>query len=96
MSEQITLRLDDHLVEHGRARAAASGSTLTDWVRTACRRQAALEVALQARSEEDARGPLYTDDQEEAIMRVRARRALASFADPQADPDGANPDVAVR
>ena len=82
MTEKIAVRLDDVLAENARTAAAASGATLSDWVRSAIRHQVALDVALRARAEEDARPPLYSLDQENALMDARQRRALAAFDDP--------------
>lgn len=86
VTEQIAVRLDDGLAENARAAAAAAGTTLSDWVRSALRRQVALATALRARAEEDARGPLYSAAEEDALMDTRERRALAAFDDPQSDP----------
>jgi hypothetical protein len=34
---------------------------------------------MRARAEEDARGPVYTDEQESALMAARRRRAIAAL-----------------
>lgn len=87
VTEQIAIRLDDRLAESARAAAAASGTNLSAWVRSAIRNQVALSVALRARTEEDARGQLYSESEEDALMDARARRALAAFAFADADTD---------
>jgi hypothetical protein len=79
MTVQIAIRLDDALAENARAAAAAAGTNLSEWVRSAIRHQAALAVALRARAEEDAREPVYNDEQEAALMAARHRRALATL-----------------
>jgi hypothetical protein len=76
---QMTVRLDDRLAETARAEAAAAGKNLSDWVRDAIINQARLATALRARAEEDARGPLHSPAQEDALMAERQRRAAASF-----------------
>jgi hypothetical protein len=76
---QMTLRLDDRLAETAKAEAAAAGQNLSDWVRDAILHQARLSTALRARAEEDARGPLYTPEQEDALLAERQRRAVAAF-----------------
>jgi hypothetical protein len=76
---QIALRLDDRLAETARAEAAAAGKNLSDWVRDAIIYQARLATALRARAEEDARGSLYTPEQEDALMDERQSRAVAAF-----------------
>jgi antitoxin component of RelBE/YafQ-DinJ toxin-antitoxin module len=81
MTVQIALRLDDELAAAARASAEASGTTLSDWVRSAMRRQASVDIALRARAEEDSRPALRTADQEDALMRARRRRAVAAFTD---------------
>lgn len=83
MTVQIALRLDDELAESARVAAAADGTNLSEWIRRAIRRQAALATALRARAEEDARAPLYTPEQEDALMASRRRRAAAAFAGEQ-------------
>ncbi len=85
MPEQIAVRLDDGLAENARAAAAAAGTTLSDWVQSAIRQHVTLATALRARAEEDARPPLYTDAEEDALMDARQRRALAAFDDPGSD-----------
>jgi hypothetical protein len=79
MTVQIAVRLDDGLAEQVRAAAADAGSNLSDWVRTALAHQVALATAMRARAEEDARAPLYTAEQERAVIRSRRRRALAAL-----------------
>jgi hypothetical protein len=81
MTVQIALRLDDELAAEARASAAASGTTLSDWVRSAMRRQASADAALRARAEEDSRPALRTVDEEDALMSARRRRAVAAFTD---------------
>lgn len=76
---QMTVRLDDRLAETARAEAAAAGQNLSDWVRDAIIYQARLATALRARAEEDARGSLYSPEQEDALMADRRRRAIAAF-----------------
>jgi hypothetical protein len=79
MAVQIAIRLDDALAANARAAATAAGTNLSDWIRCAIRQQAALATALQARAEEDAGPPLYTDEQEDALVAARRRRAIATF-----------------
>lgn len=79
MSEQMTLRLDDRLAASAREAAAEDGSSVSDWVRGAIRHQLALKTALRARAEEDRRGGLYTDEQEDALLDARARESAAAF-----------------
>jgi Arc/MetJ-type ribon-helix-helix transcriptional regulator len=79
MTVQIAVKLDDHLAEQVRAAAADAGTNLSEWVRAALQRQASLAKALRARAEEDARGSVYTDEQEAALMAVRRRRAVAAL-----------------
>lgn len=79
MTVQIAVRLDDALAEDVRAAAAAAGTNLSDWVRTAIRRQAALATALRARAEEDARPQLYDQEQEDTLVAARRRRAAVMF-----------------
>ena len=76
---RIALRLDDSLAENAEAAAAAAGQTLSEWLRGAILHRAKLDTALRARAEEDARGPLYTPEQEETLMAHRKRLALAAF-----------------
>jgi hypothetical protein len=76
---QISLRVDDGLAENAKKAAAYEGLDLSDWVRNAMRRDLQLMTAMQARAEEDARGPLYTPEQEEALMDERQRRGIAAF-----------------
>ena len=80
MTVQIALRLDECLAASARAAAAADGTTVSEWIREAIRKEAALATALRARAEEDARSPLYTAEQEEALLAERQRRAVAAFA----------------
>lgn len=82
MTVQIAVRLDDGLAEAARAAAADDGTNLSEWIRTAIRRQAAVARAWRARAEEDAEGPLYTAGQEDALMTARMQRAVAAFDDP--------------
>ena len=79
MTVQIAVRLDDTLAENARAAAAAAGTNLSEWIRTAIRQQAALATAMRARAEEDARPALYTNEQEDALVTARSRRAIAAF-----------------
>jgi hypothetical protein len=62
-----------------RAAAAAAGTNLSEWVRSAIRQQATLATALRARAEEDTGRRLYTDEQEDALLAARRRRAVAAF-----------------
>jgi hypothetical protein len=80
MPVQIAIRLDDALAANARAAANAAGTNLSEWIRSAIRQQAALATALRARAEEDAGPPLYTDEQEHALLTARRRRA-APFTD---------------
>jgi 8-oxo-dGTP pyrophosphatase MutT (NUDIX family) len=75
MTVQIAVRLDDVLAENARAAAAAAaaGTNLSEWVRSAIRQQAALATALRARAEEDTGPRLYTDEQEDALLAARCR-----------------------
>lgn len=93
MGDQLVIRLDDALGAQVRAAAAAAGDTLSNWARSALTQKAALDTALRARAEEDARGPLYTDDQEEALMSARAQRGLAAFDDPDIGSGAGQPSV---
>jgi len=79
MTVQIAVRLDNALAENVRAAAAAAGTNLSEWIRTAIRQQAALATAMRARAEEDARPALYTNEQEDALVTARSRRAIAAF-----------------
>jgi len=88
MPVQIAIRLDDVMAEQSRAEAAAAGTTLSEWVRSAVRHQLSLATAMRARAEEDARAPLYSPAEEDALMDARERRAVAAFEHPDADPDG--------
>ena len=79
MTVQIAVKLDDGLAEQVKAAAADAGTNLSEWVRTALQRQAAVAKAIRARAEEDARAPLYTNAQERALMEARRRRAIAAL-----------------
>jgi post-segregation antitoxin (ccd killing protein) len=79
MTVQIAVKLDDGLAEQVRAAAADAGTNLSEWVRTALQQQAAVAKARRARAEEDARAPLYTDQQERALMAARRRRAISAL-----------------
>ena len=79
MTVQIAVKLDDGLAEQVKAAAADAGTNLSEWVRTALQRQAAAAKAIRARAEEDARAPLYTNEQERALMEARRRRAIAAL-----------------
>lgn len=79
MTVQIAVKLDDGLAEQVKAAAADAGTDLSEWVRSALRRQATVAEAMRARAEEDARGPAYTDEQEVALMMARRRRAIAAL-----------------
>jgi hypothetical protein len=79
MTVQIAVKLDDGLAEQVKAAAADAGTNLSEWVRTALQRQAAIAKALRARAEEDVRAPLYTNEQEHALMETRRRRAIAAL-----------------
>jgi hypothetical protein len=85
MGDQLVIRLDDVFGAQVRAAAAAAGDTLSDWARSALAQKAALDTALRARAEEDAHGPLYTEEQEDVLLAARARRGLAAFDDPDLD-----------
>jgi len=79
MTVQIAVRLDDDLAELARAAAADAGTNLSEWVRAAIRRQAALATAFRARAEEDAGPALYGEADEDALVASRRRRAAAAF-----------------
>jgi hypothetical protein len=79
VTEQIAVRLDDSLAENARSAAAAAGTTLSEWVRTAIRQKIALATALRAREEEDARPVLRSAGDDEALVIARRRRAAAAF-----------------
>jgi len=79
MSEQMTLRLDDRLAAGARDAAAAAGSSVSDWVRSAIRHQLALTTALRARAEEDARGALFSEEQEDVLLDARMAESVAAF-----------------
>jgi hypothetical protein len=78
MTVQIAIRLDDSLAEDVKTAAAAAGTNLSDWVRTALARQVVAARALRARAEEDAR-PLYSAEQDAALSAARRRRAIAAL-----------------
>lgn len=79
MTVQVAVRLDDSLAESAREAAAAAGTNLSEWVRSAIRQQAALATARRARAEEDARTPVYSEEQERSLMAARRRRAIYSL-----------------
>ena len=79
MTVQIAVKLDDGLAEQVKAAAAEAVTNLSEWVRTALQHQAAVAKARRARAEEDARAPLYTDEQERTLMAARRRRAIAAL-----------------
>ena len=79
MTVQIALRLEPGLAESARAAAADTGTTLSEWIRRTIRREAAAATARRARVEEDTRPPLYTPEQEDALMVSRRARAAAAF-----------------
>lgn len=79
MTVQIAVKLDDGLAEQVKAAAADAGTNLSEWVRSALQHQAAAAKARRARAEEDARGPVYTAEQEAALMTARRRRAIAAL-----------------
>ena len=81
MTVQIAVKLDDRLAEQIKAAAAEAGTNLSEWVRTALQHQAAAAKAMRARAEEDARAPVYTVEQERAVMAARRRRAIAALDD---------------
>ena len=74
MTVQIAVRIDDALAENARAAAAAAGTNLSNWIRSAIRQQAAL-----ARAEEDTGPPLYPGEQQDSLLTARRRRAVAAF-----------------
>jgi hypothetical protein len=78
MTVQIAIRLDDGLAEDVRSAAAAAGTNLSEWVRTALTRQVAMARAVRARAEEDAR-PVYSAEQEAALSAARRRRAISAL-----------------
>lgn len=55
------------------------GTNLSEWVRAALQREATRAKAMRARAEEDARGSVYTDEQEAAMMAARRRRGIAAI-----------------
>lgn len=79
MTAQITVKLDDELAEQVKAAAADAGANLSDWVRAVLRHQALAAKAQRARAEEDARGAVYTEEQEARLMAARRRRAIAAL-----------------
>ncbi|HEY3690973.1 MAG: hypothetical protein QOH09_4820 [Pseudonocardiales bacterium] len=79
MTVQIAVKLDDGLAEQVKAAAEDAGTNLSEWVRSALQYQAAVAKARRARAEEDARGPVYTAEQETALMTARRRRAIAAL-----------------
>ena len=79
MTVQIALRLDNGLAESARTAAAETGTNLSEWIRRAIRREVAAATARRARAEEDARPPLYTPEQEDALLASRRTRAVAAF-----------------
>lgn len=79
MTVQIAVKLDDGLAEQVRAAAADAGTNLSEWVRVALQRQATIAKAIRARAEEDARDPVYTEEQEGALMAARRRRAIVAL-----------------
>lgn len=85
MGDQLVIRLDDVFGAQVRAAAAAAGDTISDWARSALAQKAALDTALRARAEEDAHVPLYTEEQEDALLSARALRGLSAFDDPDLD-----------
>jgi hypothetical protein len=76
MTVQIALRLDDALAADARAAAEDAGTNLSEWMRRAIKSEADQAKYRRALAEELAE-PLYTDEQEDAIMATRARRHLA-------------------
>ncbi|WP_037070419.1 ribbon-helix-helix protein, CopG family [Pseudonocardia acaciae] len=79
MSTQVSVKLDDELLAEVKAAAADAGTNLSDWVRQVLQHQALAAKAMRARAEEDAREPVYTDEQEAALMAARRRRAIAAL-----------------
>lgn len=79
MTVQIAVKLDDKLGEEIRAAAADAGTSLSEWVRSVLKHQAAAAKARRARAEEDAREPAYTPEREAALMAARRRRAITSL-----------------
>jgi hypothetical protein len=79
MSVQIAVKLDDGLAEQVKAAAADAGTNLSEWVRAVLQHQALVAKAMRARVEEDAREPVYTNEQEAALMAARRRRAIATL-----------------
>ena len=79
MTVQIAIRLDDSLADDVRAAAAEAGTNLSEWVRGALARQAAVAKAMRARAEEDARPAAYGADQEAALSSARRRRGIAAL-----------------
>lgn len=79
MTVQISLKLDEVLHAEVKTAADEAGMNLSDWVRRTLRHEAAVAKAQRARSEEDARPPVYTPEQEAALMAARHRRAITTF-----------------
>ena len=79
MTVSVTVKLEDGLAEQVEAAAADAGMNRSEWVRAALRHQAAVAKAKRARAEEDARPPLYDDDQERSLQIARRRRAIAAL-----------------
>lgn len=79
MTVQIAVKLDDGLAEQVKAAAADAGTNLSEWVRAALQHQALVAKSMRARAEEDARGAVYSDEQEAALMAARRRRAIAAL-----------------
>jgi hypothetical protein len=80
MAVQIAIRLDDSLADDVKSAAAAAGTNLSEWVRSALARQVVAARAMRARAEEDAR-PAYSAEQDAALFAARRRRAIATFDD---------------
>lgn len=81
MTVQIAVKLDEGLAEQVKAAAADAGTSLSEWVRAALQYQALVAKSLRARAEEDARQPVYTNEQEIALMAARRRRAIAALGE---------------
>ncbi|HZZ50061.1 MAG TPA: hypothetical protein VFE65_24490 [Pseudonocardia sp.] len=79
MTVQIAVKLDDKLGEEVKAAAADAGTSLSDWVRSVLKHQAAAAKALRARAEEDAREPFQTVERTAELMAARRRRAIQSL-----------------
>jgi hypothetical protein len=76
---QVSIQVDDRLAANAQRAAASEGLDLAEWVLNAIRRDLQLTTAMRARAEEDARGSLYTREQEEVLMDERQRRGIAAF-----------------